>query len=147
MPVAERSATAEWTGDLPKGKGRVTFATGALPELPVTWAARTEAPDGKTSPEELIAGAHAACFCMAFSNTLSQDGHPPEKLTVQATCAFDRVDGKMKITTMTLRVRGVVPGLDAAAFRATAKRAEQGCPVSNALRNNVRIELDADLAS
>ena len=82
---------------------------------------------------------------MAFSNTLNQGGTPPERLTVNAVCALDRVEGGMKITTMTLEVRGKVPGLDQAGFEAAAKKAEQGCPVSNALRNNVEMHLQAHL--
>lgn len=145
MAVAERRAEVIWEGNLTQGSGRVTPGSGAFPELPVTWASRTERSDGKTSPEELIAAAHAACYAMAFSNTLNQAGSPPERLQVTAVCSLDRVDGKMKITTMDLTVRGRVPGLDQAAFEQAARTAEQGCPVSNALRNNVEISLHPTL--
>jgi osmotically inducible protein OsmC len=93
----------------------------------------------------LIASAHAACYAMAFSNTLNSAGTPPERLDVTATCSLDRVDGKMKITTVRLDVHGKVPGLDQAGFAAAAQTAEQGCPVSNALRNNVEITVNATL--
>jgi osmotically inducible protein OsmC len=146
MAVAERRAEVVWEGNLTQGNGKVTVGSGALGEQPVTWAARTERSDGKTSPEELIAAAHAACYAMAFSNTLNTAGTPPQRLTVRAVCSLDRVEGKMKITTMDLEVVGVVPGLDQAGFDQAAKQAEQGCPVSNALRNNVEIRVTAKLA-
>lgn len=145
MAVAERSAEAVWEGNLRDGHGTVTPATGAFGTLPVTWASRTEDPNGRTSPEELIAAAHAACYSMAFSNTLNTAGTPPERLDVRATCVLDRVDGKMKITAVRLDVHGKVPGLDQAGFAAAAATAEQGCPVSNALRNNVEITVNATL--
>lgn len=146
MPLAERTADATWHGNLKQGSGNVTTASsGVLKASPVTWASRTETADGKTSPEELIAAAHAACFAMAFSNTLDQNGTPPTELNVSATCSLDRVDGKMKITAMRLRVQGKVPNLDAAQFQQIAQQAEQGCPVSNALRNNVTIQVEATL--
>jgi osmotically inducible protein OsmC len=145
MPIADRHAEVTWEGNLTQGKGTVEVGSGALPHLPVTWAARTERSDGKTSPEELIAAAHAACYAMAFSNTLNTAGTPPQRLHVTATCTLDRVDGKPKITTMRLDVRGTVPGTDQAGFESAARTAEQGCPVSNALRNNVQIQVNATL--
>ncbi|MBF6590420.1 MAG: OsmC family peroxiredoxin [Ktedonobacterales bacterium] len=143
--MAERQAQVIWEGNLTQGNGKITSGSGALGELPVTWAARTERADGKTSPEELIAAAHAACFAMAFSNTLNTAGSPPQRLMVTAVCTLDRVDGKLKITTMDLEVTGTVPGLDQAGFERIARQAEQGCPVSNALRNNVEIRVNAHL--
>jgi osmotically inducible protein OsmC len=145
MAVAERRAEVIWQGNLTQGNGKVTVGSGALGEQPVTWAARTERSDGKTSPEELIAAAHAACYAMAFSNTLNTAGTPPQRLTVTAVCSLDRVEGKLKITTMELEVVGEVPGLAQAGFEQAAKQAEQGCPVSNALRDNVEIRLKARL--
>jgi len=145
MALAERRAEVVWEGNLTQGSGRVHVGSGAVGDLPVTFASRTERADGKTSPEELIAAAHATCFAMAFSNTLNTAGSPPEKLTVDAVCALDRVEGGLKITTMNLDVRGRVPGIDAAKFEELAHKAEQGCPVSGALRNNVRINLTAHL--
>ena len=145
MAVAERRAEVVWQGNLIQGSGTVTPGSGAFGTLPVTWASRTEDPNGRTSPEELIAAAHAACYAMAFSNTLNGAGTPPERLNVTATCALDRVDGKMKIVSMDLNVQGVVPGKTQAEFEELAKTAEQGCPVSNALRGNVEIRLTATL--
>src|SRR5713226_380050 len=146
MPRAERRAEVVWEGDLLQGHGKiVSVGSGALGELPITWASRTERSDGKTSPEELIAAAHAGCYAMALSHTLAQGGTPAESLFVNAVCAFEQVGGGFKITTMDLDVRGKVPGLDEAGFEKAAQQAEQGCPVSNALRNNVQIRVNAHL--
>lgn len=148
MAKAERQAEVVWEGSLIQGKGTIVrVGSGAIGQLPITWASRTERSDGKTSPEELIAAAHAACYAMALSHTLAQAGTPAQQLDVTATCAFEQVGGGFKITTMDLNVRGKVPGLDAAAFEQVAQQAEQGCPVSNALRNNVQIRLNAQLES
>jgi osmotically inducible protein OsmC len=146
MLKAERRAEAVWHGDLMHGNGQVSVGSTAFGTLPVTWASRTERSDGKTSPEELIAAAHAACFAMALSNTLASGGNPPEQLTVNAVCTFQQVEGGFKISTMDLDVHGKVPGMDATAFEQAAEKAEQGCPVSNALRNNVEIRVHAYLA-
>ena len=145
MAVAERRAEATWEGNLFQGKGRFNVGSGAMSDQAVTWPARTERSDGKTSPEELIAAAHASCFSMALSNGLDKRGAPPERLDVEAVCTLDKVDGKLKITRMDLRVRGRVPGLDAEAFRAAAEEAKEGCPVSGALRGNVQMTVDAEL--
>src|ERR1700694_618340 len=146
MSRAERRAEVLWDGDLLHGHGKIiSVGSGALGELPITWASRTERSDGKTSPEELLAAAHAACYAMAFSHTLAQAGTPAERLTVNATCAFEQVEAGFKVTTMDLEVRGKVPGLDGAGFEKVAQQAEQGCPVSNALRNNVQIRVTAHL--
>ncbi len=146
MLKAERRADVVWEGDLLHGSGTiVSVGSGVLGALPVTWASRTERSDGKTSPEELMAAAHAACYAMAFSHTLAQAGTPAERLSVSATCTFEQVEGGFKISTMDLDVRGKVPGLDEAGFEKVAQQAEQGCPVSNALRNNVQIRVNAHL--
>ena len=148
MLKAERRAEVEWQGSLIQGSGRlVSVGSGAIGNLPITWASRTEKSDGKTSPEELIAAAHAACYAMAFSHGLAQAGTPAERLTVDATCTFEQVEGGFKISTMVLDVRGKVPGLNQAGFEKAALQAEQGCPVSNALRNNVAISVNARLES
>lgn len=148
MAVAERRASAVWSGDLAGGKGEISFdSSGVAKGWPVTWAARTEAPGGKTSPEELIAAAHAACFAMAFAHSLTQDGRKPDRLAVSANVSFDRVEGGMKVTKSALDVRGTVPGLDQTGFQAAAEKAEKGCPVSNALRGNVEITVQATLES
>ncbi|MBA2535441.1 MAG: OsmC family peroxiredoxin [Rubrobacter sp.] len=144
MATAERRANVVWKGNLQKGSGTFELASSeAVRDLPVTWASRTERPDGKTSPEELIAAAHASCYAMAFSGVLAEMGNDPEELNITAVCTFD-VD-QVKVTTMVLDVRGRVPGLDAESFQSAAEQAEQGCPVSNALRGNVDIQLNASL--
>jgi lipoyl-dependent peroxiredoxin len=146
MPLAVRSATTKWTGDLLSGSGELGFGTGAASSLPVSWAARTEEPGGKTSPEELLAAAQASCYAMALASTLAREGHPPEGLDVTASATLDRVDGKPKVTEMNIQVKGRVPGIDAATFQETADRAEHGCPIANALRGNVLLRVEAELA-
>jgi osmotically inducible protein OsmC len=144
MATAERRANVVWKGNLFEGSGNFDLASSeAVQDLPVTWASRTERADGKTSPEELIAAAHASCYAMALSNTLAEMGNEPEQLDISAVCTFD-VD-QLKITTMVLDVRGNVPGLDEEGFRSANEQAEQGCPVSNALRGNVDIQVNASL--
>ena len=144
--VAKRRAEVTWEKDLIRGNGRLRFGTGALPETGVTWAARTEQPGGKTSPEELLAAAHASCYAMALSATLAANRTPPTRLDVTAVCTLDEVGGKWKVTMMELTVRGVVSGINNSKFKEIAKTAEAGCPISNTLRNNVEIRLNASLA-
>src|SRR3954452_11751686 len=144
--AAESTANAVWEGDLAHGGGRVAPASGAFPEQEVTWASRTRRSVGKTSPEELIAAAHAACYAMAFSNTLADGGHTPERVEGSATATFE-VEGGARITTMDLVVRGRVPGIDESEFQQAAAAAKDGCPVSGALKGNVEIRLDATLES
>lgn len=143
--AAKRSAEATWENDLAHGHGRVRFASGALPEASVSWAARTEEPGGKTSPEELLAAAHAACFCMALSAGLGRAGTPPERLEVKATATFDKVGDSWKVTTMHLDVTGRVRGMSAEAFTEAARAASTGCPISKALHGNVEISVAAQL--
>lgn len=147
MPVMERSASAVWHGDLTKGSGTLTVASGAFPAVPVTWEARTERAGNKTSPEELLAAAHATCFSMALSNNLAKAGHPAERLDVTAVCILDRVEAGLRVTKMALRVRGVVQDLDAAGFQEAAQAAKVGCPISNALSKEVDVTLDAALGA
>ncbi len=141
--AAKRKATAVWEHDLLHGQGRVRGTSGALPEVAVSWSARTEEPGGKTSPEELLAAAHAACYSMALSNTLAKMGKPPERLDVSATCTFDKVGDQWTVTTMDLEVTGKVPGIDATKFAEAAKTASTGCPISRALKGNVEIRVAA----
>jgi lipoyl-dependent peroxiredoxin len=146
--AAERSARAVWQGNLVAGSGDVsTENTSVLVNAPVTWAARTEDPGGKTSPEELLAAAHAACFCMALSGALDKAGTPPERLETTATATFDKVGEGWKVTTAVLNVRGRVPGADQAAFEEAARAAGEGCPISGALKGNVDIRVTAELES
>ena len=142
----ERTARANWTGTLIEGSGTVDFASGAFPTTTVTWAARTEESNGKTSPEELIAAAHASCYAMAFTNTMVQAGHEPESVSVSATVGLGpKEGGGIEVKTSQLSVSGRVPGIDQAQFEELAKQGEQGCPVSNALRGNVEISVNATL--
>src|SRR5581483_9859205 len=147
MPIATRNAEVTWDGSLARGSGMLSSASHALQELPVTWAARTEAPEGKTSPEELIAAAHATCFTMALALVLGEAGTPPERLTTSADCILAEVDGAPRITDIELRVRADVGSLDEAAFNDAVAKAAALCPVSNALCGNVAISMDATLAS
>jgi osmotically inducible protein OsmC len=143
--ATERSASAVWQGDLINGSGTIAQApSGAFGPLDVSWAARAEEPNGKTSPEELIAAAWAACIAMALSNGLAKAGNPPEKLETSATLTFQPGEG---IISAALTVRGTVPGLDDDGFRAAAEDAKKNCPVSQALSGIPDVSLDAQLAS
>jgi osmotically inducible protein OsmC len=144
MSIAQRTAEVVWDGTLAGGTGALSSGSGAL-KLPVTWAARTEQPDGKTSPEELIAATHASCFSMALALVLGENQTPPERSTVTATCTLDEVDDAPRITTIELTVRARVPRLDNAGLQRNVKEAADLCPVSNALRGNVSITLRDEL--
>ncbi|MFJ6215371.1 OsmC family protein [Streptomyces sp. NPDC092296] len=137
-----RTARTAWEGNLLDGKGEVTFASSGIGEFPVSWPARAETPNGKTSPEELIAGAHSACFSMALSHGLSGAGTPPTSLETQAEVTFQPGSG---ITGIHLTVTGVVSGLDEAGFVKAAEDAKANCPVSQAL-SGTTITLTARLA-
>lgn len=144
--AATRRAETTWTGDLATGRGSVSaVSSGAFSDLPVTWAARTESSDGKTSPEELVAAAHAACFSMALSGGLGRAGTPPERLSVSAEVTFDKLDAGWRVVSSHLTVRGVVPGSSPEAFVAAAEAARDGCPISQALTGNVALSVDAAL--
>ncbi len=148
MAEIVRRAEVVWEGSLAQGSGVFSVGSGALRDMPVSWAARTEAPGGKTSPEELIAAAHATCYAMAFSHTLGEAGHPPERLDVSAEVTFEPLpEGGFKVGSSSLNVHGTVPGVDQARFEQLAMEGEQGCPVSNALRGNVEISVNATLDS
>ena len=144
--AAVRKAEATWEGDLLSGSGVVSGrSSGLFTSLPVTWASRTEEPDGKTSPEEMLAAAHAACFCMALSNGLGKAGTPPTKLEVSASVTFAVEETGARVASSALTVRGDVPGLDAAAFQQAAETARDGCPISKALKGNVELSVEATL--
>lgn len=143
--AAQRSAEAVWEGDLIHGHGTVQGTSGAIGALPISWSARTEASGGKTSPEELLASAHAACFLMAFSNGLAKLKKPAQRLAVTATATFDQVGDGWKVTTMELKVVGKVPGITPAEFETAAQAAGSGCPISGALHGNVAIRVHASL--
>jgi lipoyl-dependent peroxiredoxin len=141
--ATDRKAQVTWTGDLMSGKGRVeTVTSGAFGGLDVSWAARSEEPGGLTSPEELIAAAHAACLSMALSGGLARAGHAPERLETSATVTFQPGEG---ITKVALEVVGRVPGMDEAQFEEAAQEAKQNCPVSKALAGVPEIDLTARL--
>ncbi len=141
-----RSASVVWTGDLQSGSGIITYVTsGVISRLPVTWAARTSAHDGKTSPEELLAAAHASCFSMAFSSRLAKNGTPATQLDVKAEVTFAQGDAGWKVASSHLTVSGDVPGIDAATFEQLADDAKDNCPISVALKGNVELSVDATL--
>ena len=143
---AESSATTSWQGTLADGSGVTSLASGAAGPLSVSWSNRAERTDGNTSPEELIAAAHASCFAMAFSHELAEAGATPEQLDVSATVTFEIVDGAPTVSKSALTVRGKVGGIDADGFAKLAAAAKDGCPVSRALEGNVEVTLDAALA-
>jgi osmotically inducible protein OsmC len=140
--ATERSATATWHGDLMSGSGEIDEApSGAFGPLQVTWSSRAEESNGRTSPEELLAAAHATCFAMALAHGLAQGGHAPERLQTSATVTFVPGTG---VTRSALTVVGSVPGVEEDAFRAAAEEAKENCPVSKAL-GGVEKTLDARL--
>ena len=140
--MATRRAEAVWEGGLSDGHGTAELESGVAGSLDVNWRARTEG-GAETSPEELLAAAHAACFSMALSHTLEEAGNPPEKLSVAAAVSFEPVEGGFGVTTSKLRVRGTVPGVDEDAFREAASAAAEGCPISQALAGNVEISVES----
>ncbi len=146
--AAVRRAEVTWEGDLARGSGTVSASSSrAFGDLPVSWASRTESPDGRTSPEELVAAAHASCFAMALSFGLGNAGTPPERLAVSAEVTFDKVEAGWRVVSSALTVRGRVPGLDADGFRTAAEGAKDNCPISQALKGNVKLSVNATLES
>jgi len=144
--AATRRAEATWSGALTTGSGAVSAASsGAFTSLPVTWAARTETSDGRTSPEELVAAAHATCFSMALSGALGRAGTPPDRLEVSAVVTFDKLDAGWRVVSSALTVRGWVPGATFADFVAAAEATRDGCPISVALAGNVELSVAATL--
>lgn len=140
--AARSSATTVWQGDLESGSGKAKAASGAIPEVDVSWATRIDRVDGKTSPEELLATAHASCYCMALAHGLGEAGNPPDELTTTATVTFVPGEG---VQSSELEVTGKVPGLEAAAFEEATKAAGEECPISQALAGNVEISVSATL--
>jgi osmotically inducible protein OsmC len=142
--ATDRRADVVWQGDLMNGSGTIAAVpSGAFGPLDVTWASRAEEPNGRTSPEELLAAAWASCFSMALSLGLAKGGNPPEKLEASATVTFQPGEG---VTAARLSVRGTVPGMDEDAFRAAAEGAKQNCPISKALAGIPDVQLEASLA-
>ncbi len=143
-----RRATATWSGDLPTGHGTVTAATtGIFRDQATSWDARTAEPGGLTSPEELLAAAHASCFSMACSNILAKAGTPVERLEVEVATTADKREAGWTVISAVITVRGVVPGATEESFRAAAEQAKDGCPISRALKGNVEMTVEATLVS
>ena len=142
--AVESSATTLWEGDLAHGEGTTTPQSGAFETVDVSWSSRTARSAGKTSPEELLAASHAACYCMQLSHELAEAGTPPERLEATATVTFDPDQG---VTASQIEVRARVPGADRETFAATAASAGQNCPISGALKGNLDIGVHATLES
>jgi lipoyl-dependent peroxiredoxin len=131
----QSKATARWEGDLMSGKGATTAASGTFRDAALTWKARTEGAAGMTTPEELLAAAHASCFSMALSHGLAEGGHPATRLETSCTVEFGpKKGGGFEVRSSALEVKGWVPGIDEAAFGKAAEDAKNGCPVSAALK-------------
>jgi osmotically inducible protein OsmC len=144
--AAIRRAEATWSGPLVTGSGTVSaVSSSTFTDLAVTWSARTEMSDGKTSPEELLAAAHSACFAMALSGSLARAGTPPERLDVAAEVTFDKVEAGWRVVSSALTVVGRVPGISAEGFEAAAQETKTGCPISQALIGNVALSVEATL--
>lgn len=144
--AAIRRAEATWSGALTNGSGTVSaVSSGAFSALPVTWAARTETAEGKTSPEELVAAAHSACFAMALSGALARAGTPAERLDVSAEVTFDKLEAGWRVVSSALTVNGRVPGMSKEDFLAAAESTKDGCPISVALAGNVALSVKATL--
>jgi osmotically inducible protein OsmC len=142
--ATEKTATATWEGTLAEGKGRFSLGSGVVRDQEVTWADRAEG-GGGTSPEELIAAAHASCILMALAGALVRAGARPQKLESEARATFDQVGEGFGITTMEISIRAEVEGIDDEGFREAAEGAKENCPVSQALKGNVEVSLDATL--
>ena len=139
-------ADANWSGDLLAGGGSVSAsASGIFSDQAITWRARTEASEGKTSPEELLASAHAACYSMAVSHELAQAGFAPERVDVSVVVTADKTDAGWTVLSSAITVRAKVPGADEALFQEKANAAKGGCPISRAISGSVEISLDATL--
>jgi osmotically inducible protein OsmC len=144
--AVERTANAEWQGDLMSGSGTVSTQSDVVNDATVKWSSRAEQADENTSPEELIAAAHATCVSMALANGLAQAGTPPQQLETEATATFEKSGDGFRFTAMKLTIRGQVDGLDEDGFRQAAAEAKENCPVSQALKGNVDVSVDATLS-
>jgi lipoyl-dependent peroxiredoxin len=138
-------ATATWAGDLAKGSGTTSVANGAFKDVAISWAKRAEDRSSGTSPEELLAAAHASCFNMAFSARLGKNGTPAERLDTSASVSFEKGEAGFKVVSSTIEVVGKVPGIDAATFTKLAEDAKENCPISQAIKNNVKLSVSARL--
>ena len=141
-----RHASATWSGNLTEGTGMLQYiSSGAFSRMPLTWGSRTEAHQGRTSPEELLAAAHASCFSMAFANQLAKNGTVAERLDVRVDVTADKREAGWTVLSSTIKVSGVVPGIDAATFARVADAAKDGCPISRALAGNVELSVEPTL--
>lgn len=141
-----RHASATWSGNLTEGSGMLQYiSSGAFSRMPITWGSRTEAHEGRTSPEELLAAAHASCFSMAFANQLAKNGTIAERLDVRVDVTADKREAGWTVLSSAIKVTGVVPGLDAATFAQIADAAKDGCPISRALAGNVELSVEPTL--
>jgi osmotically inducible protein OsmC len=145
MPRITRTASVNWQGNVARGRGEISGESGALNGLPYSLATRIGNPEGKTSPEELVAAAVGGCYAMSLAAELTQAGTPPERLDVSAACTVDEVEGRHLVTGVELSVRGRVPGIDAETFDRTAAEAEQGCTMSTLVRGSAEVTVDATL--
>jgi lipoyl-dependent peroxiredoxin len=143
--MATREARAVWTGDLLAGSGIVSGSTGKFSDVPVSWSARTEAPGGKSSPEELLAAAHAACYAMALSADLGRAGMKPSRIEASARVTFDKVGDKWTVVSSDIEVSAQVPGADAKKFAEVAEGTKDNCPISRALKGNVKLSVKPTL--
>ena len=140
-----RKATAGWQGDLQSGSGEVSARSGVFTSLPTSWKWRTEAAENHTSPEELLAAAHASCYSMAFSNELAKTGHPPEGVDVAVEVTADKREQGWTVLSSAITVHAHVHDIDEADFQAAAARARDGCPISRALAGNIEMTVQATL--
>jgi osmotically inducible protein OsmC len=148
MPRIERTAAVVWEGTLARGTGRLTAGTGAFSELPISLPSRIGAPEGKTSPEELLAAAHAGCLATGIAGELSKAGTPPDELTISARVVMDEVEGQGHLVVASeVDVRGRVPGIDAAAFERAVAEADEGCPFSTLIKATASVTVRAHLES
>jgi osmotically inducible protein OsmC len=145
VPRFTRRASVNWEGNLARGQGKISAQSGALDGLPYTLATRIGDPEGKTSPEELVAAAVGSCFAMSLAGELTQAGTPPERLDVSAACTVGEVEGRHLVTAVELSVRGRVAGIDAETFERTAAEAEQGCTMATLVRRSAEVTVDATL--
>ena len=141
-----RHASATWSGNLTEGAGMLQYiSSGAFSRMPLTWGSRTEAHEGRTSPEELLAAAHASCFSMAFANQLAKNGTIAERLDVRVDVTADKREAGWTVLSSAIKVSGVVPGIDAETFARVADAAKDGCPISRALVGNVETSVEPTL--
>jgi osmotically inducible protein OsmC len=145
MALAERTPTVYWEGTLAKGGGSVRAGSGAVTDLPLDWASRSDRSDGKSSPEELLAAAEAACYAQSLAVLFARDGVEPQRIEVTATCALEEEGDWYRITAVDLEARVQAPGVDEDGFQRVEQEADERCPVTRALRGNVEVRVTGSL--